>query len=182
MWLCRARHWQSKKVLWHWHQLKELDENPVALKIFVRNLRSPEGQSESKISFDFFHSADQSLSETRRQIEASVAERRRLGEEVEQKRAALLAELDRFHSARQALSETTTSIKCRCYKTFVFVIVRLAKLKTACFRKAFPGACIIKLIMAVIYGFRKKLERLSLNTRQGWKGLPGTNTSLLRKL
>jgi hypothetical protein len=39
-----------------------------------------------------------------------------------------------------------------------------------------PGACIIKLITAVIYGFRNKLECLSLNPRLGWKGLPGTNT------
>jgi hypothetical protein len=38
------------------------------------------------------------------------------------------------------------------------------------------GACIIKLITAVIYGFRNKLECLSLNTRLGWKGLSGTNT------
>jgi hypothetical protein len=33
-----------------------------------------------------------------------------------------------------------------------------------------------KLITAVIYGFRSKLECLSLNTRLGRKGLPGTNT------
>ncbi len=39
-----------------------------------------------------------------------------------------------------------------------------------------PGSCILKLITAVIYGFRNKLECLSLNTRLGWKGLPGTNT------
>ncbi len=39
-----------------------------------------------------------------------------------------------------------------------------------------PGACIIKLITAAIYGKRNKLEYLSLNTRLGWKGLPGTNT------
>jgi hypothetical protein len=39
-----------------------------------------------------------------------------------------------------------------------------------------PGACIIKLITAVIYAFHNKLECLSLNTRLGWKGLPGTNT------
>jgi hypothetical protein len=39
-----------------------------------------------------------------------------------------------------------------------------------------PGACIIKLITAVIYGFRNKLECLSLNTKLGWKALPGTNT------
>ncbi len=44
--------------------------------------------------------------------------------------------------------------------------------------KAFKtsGACIIKLITAVIYGFGNKLECLSLNTRLGWKGLLGTNT------
>ncbi len=35
---------------------------------------------------------------------------------------------------------------------------------------------IIKLITAVRYGFRNKLEHLSLNTRLGWKGLPETNT------
>ncbi len=39
-----------------------------------------------------------------------------------------------------------------------------------------PGACIIKLITAVIYSFRNKLECLSLNTRLDWKRLPGTNT------
>ncbi len=39
-----------------------------------------------------------------------------------------------------------------------------------------PRACIVKLIMTIIYGFRKKLECLYLNTRLGWKGLPGTNT------
>jgi hypothetical protein len=39
-----------------------------------------------------------------------------------------------------------------------------------------PGACIITNITAVIYGFRNDLECLSLNTRLGWKGLPGTNT------
>ncbi len=44
-----------------------------------------------------------------------------------------------------------------------------------------PGACIIKLIMDVIYSFRNKLECLSLNTRLGWKDLPGTNTRLLRE-
>jgi hypothetical protein len=39
-----------------------------------------------------------------------------------------------------------------------------------------PGACIIKLITAVIYGFRNKLECLSLNIRLDWKGLLRTNT------
>ncbi len=47
-------------------------------------------------------------------------------------------------------------------------------------RKSFvlqaPGGCILKLIMAVIYGVRNKLECLSLNSRLGCKGFPGTNT------
>jgi hypothetical protein len=38
------------------------------------------------------------------------------------------------------------------------------------------GACIIKRITAVIYGFRNKLECLSLNTKLGWKVFQGTNT------
>jgi hypothetical protein len=38
------------------------------------------------------------------------------------------------------------------------------------------GAYIIKLIAAVIYGFHNKIVCLTLNTRQGWKGLPGTNS------
>jgi hypothetical protein len=42
--------------------------------------------------------------------------------------------------------------------------------------KSTPGACIIKLIKAVIYSFRNKLECLSLNTRLGWKRSPGKNT------
>jgi len=42
--------------------------------------------------------------------------------------------------------------------------------------KLTPGPCIIKLITAVIYGFRNKLECFSLNTKLGWKGLQGTNT------
>ncbi len=40
-----------------------------------------------------------------------------------------------------------------------------------------PEACIIKCIMAILYGFRMKLDHLSLNTRQGFPAfLPGTNT------
>jgi hypothetical protein len=39
-----------------------------------------------------------------------------------------------------------------------------------------PGACIIKLVTAVIYGFCNNLERVSPNTRLGWKGFPETNT------
>ncbi len=38
------------------------------------------------------------------------------------------------------------------------------------------GASVIKIITAVIYVFHNKLEYLSLNTKLGWKGLPGTNT------
>jgi hypothetical protein len=38
-----------------------------------------------------------------------------------------------------------------------------------------PGACIIKLITAVIYCFHNELVCLSLNTKLDWKGLPGTN-------
>jgi hypothetical protein len=45
-----------------------------------------------------------------------------------------------------------------------------------------PGACIIKVITAVIYGFRNKLECLSRNTRLGWKGLRGTNTQAYYKI
>ncbi len=37
-------------------------------------------------------------------------------------------------------------------------------------------AFFVKLITAVIYFFRNKLKCLSLNTRLGRKGLPGTNT------
>ncbi len=40
-------------------------------------------------------------------------------------------------------------------------------------------ACIIKLITVVVYGFCNKLERLSLNTRLDWKGLPGTTLQLI---
>ncbi len=39
-----------------------------------------------------------------------------------------------------------------------------------------PGACIIKYITTLIYGFHNKLGCLSLNTRLGWKGLPGKNS------
>ncbi len=38
------------------------------------------------------------------------------------------------------------------------------------------GACIIKLITVVIYGFHNKLEYFSLNFRLGWKRSLGTNT------
>ncbi len=50
------------------------------------------------------------------------------------------------------------------------------KLKPKKFYEIDTLACIIKLITAVIYGFRNKLKCFSLNTRLGWKGLPGANT------
>jgi len=44
------------------------------------------------------------------------------------------------------------------------------------------GACIIKLIMAVIYSFRNKLECFSLNIKLGWERLArDKHSSLLRK-
>ncbi len=42
-----------------------------------------------------------------------------------------------------------------------------------------PGACIIKLITAVIYGFRNKLECLSLNTDQAGKACQGQTLQLI---
>jgi hypothetical protein len=38
------------------------------------------------------------------------------------------------------------------------------------------GACIIKRITALIYGFRNKHECLTFYTRLGMKGLAGANT------
>jgi hypothetical protein len=50
------------------------------------------------------------------------------------------------------------------------------------FNSAGPGTCIIKLITVTIYGFRNKLECLSLNKKLGWKGLPGTIYGFRNKL
>jgi hypothetical protein len=65
----------------------------------------------------------------------------------------------------------------------LFTLIKWSSLQKALvnlFPKPFvritPGACIIKLITAVIYGFHNKPEPLSLNTKLDWKGLPGTNT------
>jgi hypothetical protein len=52
----------------------------------------------------------------------------------------------------------------------------LALTKTGSVVNTAPEACIMKLFKAVIYGFRNKLECLSLITRLGWKRSPGTNT------
>jgi hypothetical protein len=48
-------------------------------------------------------------------------------------------------------------------------------IKNESLRKKHPGAIVIKLITAVIYGFRNKLNCLSLNTKLGRKRLPGTS-------
>jgi hypothetical protein len=78
-----------------------------------------------------------------------------------------------------AVSLSHTKVLCTAFKClhFGFVIFWLkefgAKAAHKMLVKLTPGACIIKLITAVIYGFRNKLECLSLNTRLCWKGLPG---------
>ena len=92
-------------------ELKELDENPVALQLFLRNLRLPESHPETRKEFQTLRLVDDALSEMRCQIDSAVAERRHLVDDVEQKRASLLASLDRFHSSREALTSTTTAIK-----------------------------------------------------------------------
>jgi hypothetical protein len=46
-------------------------------------------------------------------------------------------------------------------------------------KKKHWGTFIIKLIMAVIYGFRCKLDCLSLNTRLGWKACQGQTLKLI---
>jgi len=62
------------------------------------------------------------------------------------------------------------------YKTFYLFLKyrKLARLVLTVIST--PGACIIKLITAVIYGFHNQLECLTLNIRLCWEGLPGTNT------
>ncbi len=56
----------------------------------------------------------------------------------------------------------------RYWKIFKFLVLNIFSNRQV--------ACIIKLITAVIYGFRNKLECLTLKTRLSWKGLPRTNT------
>ncbi len=53
---------------------------------------------------------------------------------------------------------------------FFTLMLKINKLEYLCHET------IIKHITAVIYGFRNKLECLTINSRLGWKGLPGTNT------
>ena len=59
---------------------------------------------------------------------------------------------------------------------FILLGPQVTNVNSKLFMKVTPGTCTIKLFTAVIYGFRNKLECLSLNTRLGWKGLPRTNT------
>ncbi len=74
---------------------------------------------------------------------------------------------------------TTSSMVVSCPDViklyFIATYVFCNKLERSIALARTSGACIIKLIAAVIYGFRNKLECLSLNTRLGWKCL-GTNT------
>jgi ESCRT-I complex subunit VPS37 len=92
-------------------ELKELDENPVALKLFLRALFSPEPQAVETKEVRLIRMADQNLSELRRQITAVIAERRSLSEQVESKRATLLQQLDQFNATRESLRVTTSSIE-----------------------------------------------------------------------
>ena len=92
-------------------ELKELDENPAALKLFLRALISPEPQASETKEVSLIRIADQNLSELRRQIAAVIAERRSLSEQVESKRATLLQQLDRFNATRDSLTATTSSIQ-----------------------------------------------------------------------
>ncbi len=66
------------------------------------------------------------------------------------------------------------------YPSLIFVgkagATRIDSLTGISYNIWLPAACIIKLITTVIYGFLNKLECLSLNTKLGWKRLPGTNT------
>ena len=91
-------------------ELKELNENPVALKSFVRTLSRNECQMKST-GVQVLRLADEKMSEMRSQIDVQVAERRRLSDEVEEKRAMLLTSLDRFNTTRETLLQTTNSIK-----------------------------------------------------------------------
>jgi hypothetical protein len=67
-------------------ELKELDENPTALKIFVRSLVStePSGSEIESKEVQLISMVDAKLSEIRQQIDALISERRRLAEQVNQ--------------------------------------------------------------------------------------------------
>ncbi len=59
----------------------------------------------------------------------------------------------------------------QCFQNALTYLVVVVNYMRKTFMKLTPGACIIKLITTVIYGFLNKLECLTLNTRQGWEGL-----------
>ncbi len=67
------------------------------------------------------------------------------------------------------------AISCRVYYRSTFLPLH-QPLSTKIINMLGMEPVSLKLITTVIYSFRNKLECLSLNTRQGWKGLPGTNT------
>jgi len=71
-----------------------------------------------------------------------------------------------------------------CYRIFTFLCATFFVLQCQCIvvpmyglavrvLGTYPGACIIKLITAIIYGFRNKLEcsTQNKNTTLGWKGM-----------
>jgi hypothetical protein len=64
--------------------------------------------------------------------------------------AAKTVDADNNFDVDNDIDDLKKSFRCRCSKTFFF-----RRRYKYCFytRKAFPGACIIKLISAVIYGF-----------------------------
>ena len=66
-------------------ELQELDENPTALKVFVRSLVSTEpsgSEIDQSKEVRLISMVDAKLSEVRRQIDALISERRRLAEQA----------------------------------------------------------------------------------------------------
>jgi len=65
-------------------ELQELDENPTALKIFVRSLvaTEPSGSETESKEVRLISMVDAKLSEIRRQIDALITERRHLAEQA----------------------------------------------------------------------------------------------------
>ncbi len=82
------------------------------------------------------------------------------------------------------MPELADPVECHCKNNREFLFYSLVQLllifckgpSSVNAQNVPPGACNIKLIMVVIYGFCNKLECFSLNARLSWKGLPGINT------
>ena len=68
-------------------QLQELDQNPVALKIFIRSLLAPDKQPGEVQAHEvrLVSMVDANLSEMKRHIDAVIAERRTLSEQVKRR-------------------------------------------------------------------------------------------------